>query len=363
MMGAYGNRLALVGLCTDRETPVGRWVERDFAAGRFWFYGVGRRAPSPRKPLVPGRLSQYLRLRRHRPGVLSLGVRSAFLQAPEELMAVSRWGLDSICYRFPGVENPLTMPRYRWGRLFAGWFDRQLFRALDRTDIILASADEKAIARLVARSRGRLRRDRIRAIPTQYDSGVFRPAPAAEARRKLRLELGGPLLVSSGRLNRVKGWELLLEAFRELLPGEPDARMVFVGDGEDRRALEKHAGRLGLAEKIRVTGFVAPSEVATWLNAADLVLVGSHLEGWSIAMLEALGCGKPLVSTDVSGARDMIREGENGFVVIGRDPARYAEAVRRALRLPEPRAVSLELAARYGVDAVRCVGQYWPVLA
>lgn len=363
MMGTYGSRLALVGICTDRRTPVGRWIEKDFPAGRFWFYGVGRRFPSRRRPLVPGRLWQYLRLGQHRRGVLSLGVRSAFLQAPEELLVVSRWGLESICYRFPGVENPLTMPRYRWGRLFAGWFDRQLFRALDRTDVILASADESAIAGLVARSRGRLRRERIRALPTQYDGDVFRPVPPAEARRLLGLELRGPLLVSSGRLSRVKGWELLLAAFQEVLRAEPGARLAFVGDGEDRKALERRVARLGLEGKIRTTGFVSPREVATWLNAADLVVVGSHKEGWSIAMLEALGCGKPLVSTDVSGARDMIRDGENGFVVPDRDPARYAEAVRRALRLSNPGAVSLELAARYGANAVRLIGEYWRVLA
>lgn len=363
MMKAYGDRLALVGICTD-DTPVGRWVERVFDGRPFLFYGVGRRRPSAKRPLVPARLSQYLRLSRHRDGVLSLGVRAAFLQGPEELMVASRWGLDSVCYRFPGVANPLAMPRYAWGRLLARSFDRRLFDALDRTHVILASADERAIGELVARSRGRLRRDRIHQLPTHYDSTVFVPRPREEARRALGVDGPGPLLVSSGRLNRVKGWDLLLDALARFRASRGRARLVFVGDGEDRAALERRAAAAGLADAVGVTGFVAPATVATWLAAADVVLVGSRVEGWSISMLEALGCGQAVVSTDVSGAREMIREGENGFIVASRDPGEFAAAIEAALGLPSAREVSLALARGYDLaKLVRVIGAAWKVLA
>jgi glycosyltransferase involved in cell wall biosynthesis len=362
MMAAFGNRLALVGICTDR-TPVGRWIERAFGAERFLFYGVGHSAPSSDKPLVPARLAQYLRLTLHRKGILSLGVRAAFLQAPEALLVVSRWGLDSVCYRFPGVENPLSMPRYQWGRVLAGWFDRRLFDALARTDVILASADDRAIDALVARSGGSLPRNRVCRLPTQFDSAIFRPSPAVESQRGLGLDLSSPLVVSVGRLNRVKGWDLLLESFKRLAETHRGAQLVFVGDGEDRSALLARVSELELADRVTVTGFLEPSDVAAWLNAADVVAVGSHKEGWSVAMLEALGCGKAIVSTDVSGARDMIREGENGFVVRTRDPEAHAEAIRRALLLRDAQRVSVEIASRYGLDSIGQIGKLWKVLA
>jgi glycosyltransferase involved in cell wall biosynthesis len=162
----------------------------------------------------------------------------------------------------------------------------------------------------------------------------------------------------------VKGWDLVLDAFAAVRACARDARLVFVGDGEDRDALMSRASEAGLADAVSVTGFLPPADVATWLNAADVVVVGSHVEGWSIAMLEALGCGKPLVSTDVSGAREMIHDGENGFVVATRDPRAFARAILSARELPHARAVSLSLAPGYDLaNLVRQIGSVWKVLA
>jgi glycosyltransferase involved in cell wall biosynthesis len=124
------------------------------------------------------------------------------------------------------------------------------------------------------------------------------------------------------------------------------------------------ASKLRVADRVKVTGFLPPARVAQWLNAADLALVGSHTEGWSVAMLEALACGKPLVSTGVSGARAMIREAENGFIVCSRDPEEYAGAIRRALALPGAARVSLELARQYALpEFARRIGRVFKPLS
>jgi glycosyltransferase involved in cell wall biosynthesis len=109
---------------------------------------------------------------------------------------------------------------------------------------------------------------------------------------------------------------------------------------------------MGLERHIRITGFVPQSEVVKYINAADVCVVGSHREGWSVAMCEILACGKPVVSTDVSGARDMICEGKNGFVVADRDPENFARAVVQALSLPCAREVSLAAASSYAVSGL-----------
>ena len=112
------------------------------------------------------------------------------------------------------------------------------------------------------------------------------------------------------------------------------------------------------------TGFQPPREVARHLRAADLAVVGSHREGWSVAMLEALACGLPMVATDVSGARELVRPGENGFVVGAREPGAFAQAMAAALRLPRAREVSLALAADYRLDRLAArLGARWGVLA
>jgi glycosyltransferase involved in cell wall biosynthesis len=312
---------------------------------------------------VPARLARFLALRRHRDAILSLGVRAAFLQAPEDLLAVDGWGLR-VCYCFPGVENPLASARYPWARPLAPAHDRLLFRALVRADAVLASADDAAIDGLVARSGGRLSRERVAALPTRYDSSVFFPRPRGEARARLGLAADGPLVVAVGRLNRVKGWDLVADAFARLAQRTPRARLLFVGDGEDRPAVEARLAALGLAARAGVTGFLPPAAVALHLAAADVVHVGSHREGWSVAMLEALACGKPIVTTDVSGARALVREGENGFVLGSREPEAHAAALARALDLPRAAEVATSIARRYDLASLaRDVAVAWPVLA
>lgn len=365
LMAAYGPRLALVGIATD-DTPVGRWVERDLGGVRHRFFATGRREIGPRRPRVPARLSRYLGLVRHREAILSLGTRAAFTQAPEDLLAVAGWGLDRLCYLFPGVENPLAAARYAWARPLAGLHDRLLFRALSAADAVLASADEEAIDGLVARSRGRLSRSRIHALPSHYDERIFFPIPAALARGRVGGDAGGPLVVSVGRLNRVKGWDLVLAAFARLLAERPGARLRFVGDGEDRDRVEASARALGVGAAVSITGFLPPASVSLHVNAADVVVVGSRREGFSVAMLEALGCGKPLVTTEVSGARALVHPGRNGFVVPGRDPALLARALGRALALDPAAAAreSLAVARRYALPALPVrIGAAWSVLA
>lgn len=365
LMAAYGPRLALVGIATG-DVPVGRWVERDLGGIRFPFFATGRREIGARRPRVPARLSRYLGLQRHREAILSLGTRAAFTQAPEDLLAVAGWGLDRLCYLFPGVENPIAAARYPWARPLAGLHDRLLFRALGAADAVLASADDEAIEGLVARSRGRLSRSRIQPLPSHYDERVFFPVPPALARDRTGGEPGGPLLVSVGRLSFVKGWDLVLAAFARLLAERPGARLRFVGDGEDRARVERSARALGVGAEVSITGFLPPAEVSLHVNAADVVVVGSRREGWSVAMLEALGCGKPLVTTDVSGARALVHPGRNGFVVPGRDPGELARALGRALRLDPARAAreSLEVARRYALPELPVrIGAAWSVLS
>src|SRR5438105_1848756 len=187
LMKLFGARLALVGM-TNSDEPAGRWIEKEIHGTSYLFFPVCRRRLSAKKPLIPARLAFYTALRRHKNRILSLGCKAAFLQAPEALLAVSNWGWDSICFRFAGVENPLNVSRYRVATPLRRWFDSALFSALDRVSPILASADEGAINKLVSRSNGRLRRDRLNQMPTCVDTSEFCPSPAHEVRTNLGIQ-------------------------------------------------------------------------------------------------------------------------------------------------------------------------------
>ena len=217
---------------------------------------------------------------------------------------------------------------------------------------ILASADHKAIDEMVARSKGVLNRSLIHHFPTRVDSDLFQLSSKKEKRKKLNIENNKIIIASCGRLNWIKGWDLMLDSMVLLRKGGRDFQIIFVGDGEDRSKLFRKAKELKIEKNIFVTGFIQNSEVQSYLSAADLCVVASHREGWSLAMLEILACGKPLVSTDVSGAKDMICQGRNGFVIEERNPDLFADAILKTLELKNAWKISKEIATRYSTKTI-----------
>ncbi|MFE3638448.1 glycosyltransferase family 4 protein [Streptomyces sp. NPDC059168] len=142
-------------------------------------------------------------------------------------------------------------------------------------------------------------------IPNGIDTSRFSPAPAAAAAAGVRAELlpdldpSAPLVVCVGRLCRQKGQDVLLRAWEQVRHAAPDARLVLVGDGPDRDALRARAH-----PSVRFTGAVA--DTVPWYRAADLVVLPSRWEGMALAPLEALACARPVVLTDVGGARESL---------------------------------------------------------
>jgi glycosyltransferase involved in cell wall biosynthesis len=330
IMMAFAGDVALVGIDTDGTAPVGAWSTRRIDGIDYPFFAIRRRTPSASRPLVPARIATYAALLRHRSKILSLGVRRAFCQGHETLLAIAGWPWQSLAYDFPGVANPLGISRYPWARSLGSAFDRLFFRALTRADVVLATADAAAIAAMCERSGGLLAPHDVGMWPTRVDTDVFKPGDALTARKAAGLPSDKLLIVTSGRLNWVKGWPLLLEA---LVDSDPRWHLVFVGDGEDRAALLARATDMGLAARITVTGFQPPPGVARCIQAADVFAMASYHEGFSTSMLEALACGKPIVSTAVSSASTIVDHGRTGYVVPSRDASVFRDALRKALAL------------------------------
>ncbi|MGD0492620.1 MAG: glycosyltransferase [Steroidobacteraceae bacterium] len=355
LIAVFGDRLALVGVSTD-DAPVGRWMKKRLGGVEFDFFSVGKVDSSVRRPWMPRRLSAYLGLRRYKKRILSLGLKSAFVIAPEVMLAIKGWRLR-IAYTFAGVENPLSMPRYAVGKWLAGSFERRLFAALaERTELIMAAADQKAIQAMKDRSGGVLSRSRVVSTPTLVDTKIFNLNRGAEA-------APGPVLVSCGRLNRVKGWDLIFDAYLKVRIQMPTVRLYYIGDGEDRAKLEARIDQAKAANSVFITGFLDPARVAGILNSAHLFLLGSHREGWPTALVEAEACGLPAVVTDVSGASSLVKEGRNGFIARDRDATRFAESIIAALTLDCPNPISLEIGRRHSLESWKAnLSQLWEPL-
>jgi glycosyltransferase involved in cell wall biosynthesis len=362
MMSAFGEDLALVGFSTD-DTPVGVWVQKEFMGKQFLFLSIARLTPSAKKPLIPLRIRSYFGFRAYRKQIMSLGIGLAFTQSMDAVMGFHRWGWKSICFSFAGTANPLAMSRYKGAQYFAKLWDERLVVALKNVTVILASADDREIQAFVDRTGGVIARERIIPFPTRVDTELFHPVPPAEARAELGLSPEGPLVVSCARINRRKGWDLVLDSFAIFRAKHPKATLIYVGDGEDRGALEVKIREGGLSGSVSITGFVSQPRIALYNAACDVFTNGSHFEGWPIAQLEAIACGAPIVSTDVSGARALITEGRNGFVTLDRDPKNFAERMDEAMHLAGAREFSRDASEPYALKYLaRDLNNLWPLL-
>jgi glycosyltransferase involved in cell wall biosynthesis len=179
----------------------------------------------------------------------------------------------------------------------------------------------------------------------------------ADGRARRRRELGlppGPLAVFSGRLVTEKGLDGLLSAWPMVIAALPDARLLLVGEGDQRGALESQARQQGVADQVHFHG--ASDDVGPILQAADLFVLPSHAEGLPVALLEALACGLPAVATDVDGTRDVIADGETGRLVPLGDPMALAAGIVEGFTAPAATAWARRgraaVVQHYGLDDV-----------
>jgi glycosyltransferase involved in cell wall biosynthesis len=206
--------------------------------------------------------------------------------------------------------------------------DRLVARLVDR--VIAVS---EAARTFLVRGKGYPAR-KITVVPNGRDVSVFRPGAAREpARKELGLDGAVPLVGVVGRLEPQKGHGHLLEAWPSVVQEFPDARLLLVGDGSLRGALETRARELGVAGSIIFAGF--RTDVPRMLDAMDVLALPSLYEGMPLTAIEGSAMARPVVATAVDGTPEVVRDGHTGRLVPPADPPALARALRDLLRDPE----------------------------
>lgn len=178
-------------------------------------------------------------------------------------------------------------------------------------------------------TRQRLPADRVQVIPNGIDLAPFEdlPSPAA-ARRAIGLPEAAQVIGHVGRLAPVKNQKLLLEAFGLLADDLPASHLVLAGDGELRGELAADAARRGLAARVHFLG--RRDDVPAVLAAMDVFCLCSHSEGLPLAIVEAMAAGLPVVATSSAG-RDLVAEGQTGYLTPPGEPGPLAARLRQLL--------------------------------
>jgi glycosyltransferase involved in cell wall biosynthesis len=363
-----------IGLFTNNYRPLVNGLTTSVETFALAFRRAGHEVTvvAPRYPRVPGREEGVLRV----PGIRALthhayvlpmawwpGVASAVadlqldvFHAQHPLLlgaAAARWARRS--------KRPLVFTyhthydRYAHyvpgpSRLVARLAIRQATAFADRADLVVAPGP--AVVRAL-RAQGV--QTRIAIVPT----GVPLPTSSAAPRRMscrqgLGLDEGNPLCLAVGRLAKEKNQGFLLSAFAHILPDLPNARLVLVGEGDDRQRLQRLAHSLGIRGRVQFAGAVPHEAVGDYYQAADLFLFPSTSETQGIVVLEALAAGLPVVAVTSDAAADLLGDGQGG-VLTPEDPVAFADSALALWGQPERRQGMAEagrrIAARYAPDA------------
>lgn len=351
LLQVFKEDVAIVSMSTQ-DFVSGQWIDRNFQNTKIKFFCLGKN--NLKKGILPARIHFLIRIILNNRRIKKLGVKRIFIDSPESLFFLAS-GWESVCYMFHGLNNPVKHSRYIFLQWLGTAFEKFFLYKLERFHpaCILAAADKITIENFNKSTGFQNKVGNIISFPTRVDNEIFEPIDNIESLRK-NLNIRSKIVFTvNGRLAWIKGWDLLLESFSLFNQKNPDSLLIFVGDGEDYNKIETKIKKLKLDENVKITGFVSPKEVAKYINVADLCLVGSFREGWSVAMCEILACGKGMVTTNVSGASDMVINGKNGFIVEERTPKEFFNAIELALKLIDKEANSYELSKKYFLSTLK----------
>ena len=223
------------------------------------------------------------------------------------------------------------------------WWRNKLYILCERmaarwTDQFVCVADamrEQALAAGIGRGKP---------FETVYSGMEVEPFLESGAHRAaMRQELGFTdehfVIGKIARLFELKGHEYVLEAAARILGDHPNVRLLFVGDGLLRKAIEKRTAQLGIRSKVVFAGLVPSSSVPRYLSAMDALVHASLREGLARVLPQAFLAGKPVVSFDVDGAREIVIPGETGHLVPPKSVDGLVVALRATIDRPDEAAV------------------------
>jgi D-inositol-3-phosphate glycosyltransferase len=299
------------------------------------------------KEELPGQLCAFtagvLRAEaRHEPGYYDAIHSHYWLSGQVGWLARERWGV-------PLVHTAHTLAKVKNAALAGGDNPEPRMRVIgedqvvEEADRLVANTDVEA-AELVALYDAAPQK--VLTIPPGVDLQRFTPGDRGAARAALGLRPDQVVLAFVGRIQPLKGPDVLLRAAAELLLRDPSLRSRLVvlvvggpsGSGlEQPRALQLLAEELLIDDVVRFLPPLAGDELAQAYRAADVVAVPSHNESFGLVALEAQACGTPVVAAAVGGLPVAVRHGVSGCLVDGHDPVEWARALAHVALHPERR--------------------------
>lgn len=227
---------------------------------------------------------------------------------------------------FHPYQNAVARNLFRWCEWYAARNCHTLVSVAD------AMTDLMVDARVA-------KRERFTTVYSGMDVEPFLDASRRrdEFRARLGIDDDVVLIGKIARLFHLKGHEFLIDAAREVVAQAPQVKFLLVGDGVLREQWQKRIDDLGLGSHFLFAGLVPPEEIPHWIGAMDALVHTSLREGLARALPQALISGKPAISFDVDGAREVVITDETGILVPPRDVSALAAALLKVAQDPAAR--------------------------
>ncbi|WKZ49651.1 MAG: glycosyltransferase family 4 protein [Anaerolineales bacterium] len=196
--------------------------------------------------------------------------------------------------------------------------------------------------------RARIPEDDIALIYNAVDAAQPPPADRGFLRREFNLPADSTVCLAVGRLVRVKGYDVLVEAMKQVSDQKRNITCVIVGEGEAREELTRQIHEAGLDGRVILAGYLPRETIASALASCDVFAMPSRYEGTPIAVLEAAAMACPILASDAGGIPELVANEEHALLVQPEDPSALAQGL---IRLGADRA----FARRLGENAQRRV--------
>lgn len=231
--------------------------------------------------------------------------------------------------------------------------ERRLIGKLDR--IIAATSDEKEIMRIIYG----VSEDNISVVPLGVGPDFFEEKLQSYAREKLKFYNGDKIVLAVGRVEPLKGLDVLIRAMSYVDPEMPYQLVIIGGDkaaSAEISRLKDIAMQVGIAHKVKFIGSVDHSKLPIYYRAADVVVIPSFSESFGLVAVEAMASGVPVVASNVGGLALTVEHGRAGFLIPPGSSDQFGEKINLLLNDPKLRSdfgkIGVENMRSYSWDAV-----------
>lgn len=344
---AVAQKTYLIGLTTN-ILELNRLQEKTIGGQKYNFIPIanvaGNYSGSIRLKYNMALLKNYFRLRRLHAGIF-------YAHSNEIGLALKLFfPTKKVVVHFHGLENPVLSSKFKFVRykLLACIYDLLCVKLLIKlADKIVINIDEENFV-LFSAQYNKYSHKFFR-IPPLINENIFRVRDKAVTRGQLGVNSDSKLIIFHGRLFPSKGVDLLINAFKIVSQRENKVELFIIGEGPAKNDLQQLTKSLQLNSKVTFLGQQSRAKIGLYLGCADVFATGTHFEAISVALLEAIACGLPVVTTLVAGVRDVIRNGVNGFYIENRNPEEFAEKLIYCLsdKNDELRRQSIAVASKF----------------